>query len=65
MTTRNKGMTSLPLTEATDNRILSESELDAVSGGLIGWGNFAQVAWYRVQEQICDAQAPKVCSWPS
>jgi hypothetical protein len=44
MTTKNEDMTSLTQTEATDNRILNDSGLDVVSGGLIGLGNFAQVA---------------------
>jgi hypothetical protein len=48
-------MSSLTQNEAPDNRTLTDSELDAVSGGLIGLGNFAQVAWDQVGYQIVSA----------
>jgi hypothetical protein len=56
MTTRNEDMTSLTRNEATDIRMLSDSELDAVSGGQIGLGNFAKVAWDQVGYEIVSAE---------
>jgi hypothetical protein len=47
-------MNSLAKAEATETRMLTDSELDAVCGGQIGLGNCAQVAWRLIELKISD-----------